>query len=74
MTQDQIDAILSRVRTWPADRQQELVEIVLEIEAECGNAPYHATEEELRAIDEGLAGEAATDEEVEAAFACFRAG
>lgn len=73
MTQDQIDTVLSRVRTWPAERQQELVEIALEIEAECRNVPYHATEEELCAIDEGLAGEAASDEEVEAAFSCFRA-
>jgi hypothetical protein len=74
MTQDQIDAVLCRVRTWPAERQQELIEIALEIEAECNGVPYHATEEELRAIDEGLAGEAATDEEVEAAFARFQAG
>lgn len=73
MTQDQIDAVLSRVRTWPAERQQELAEIALEIKAERDDIPYHATEEELRAIDEGLAGEIATDEEVEAAFARFRA-
>jgi hypothetical protein len=74
MTKDQIEAVLRRVPTWPIERQQELIEIALEIEAEHGGVPYDATEEELRAIDEGLAGEAASDEEVEAAFACFRAG
>jgi predicted transcriptional regulator len=38
--------------------------------------PYHATPEELQAIDEGLEairrGEIATEEEVEAVFAKFR--
>jgi hypothetical protein len=33
---------------------------------------YYATAEELDAIDEGLQGEAASEEEVEAAFAAFR--
>ena len=66
MTKDQIEAVLRRVPTWPIERQQELIEIALEIEAEHGGVPYDATEEELR--------EAASDEEVEAAFACFRAG
>jgi len=41
---------------------------------ETGTGPrgYHATSEELYAIDEGLQGDAASDEEVEAAFAAFR--
>ena len=57
---------------WPEERQQELAELALEIEAQLTGAPYRATHDELKAIDQGLAGEAATDEEVAAAFAKFR--
>jgi hypothetical protein len=72
MTKDQVKAVLERVPTWPEDRQQELAELALEIEAELAGAGYEAMEDELAAIDEGLAGEAASDEEVKAAFAVFR--
>jgi hypothetical protein len=74
MTKDQITAILNRVPSWPAERQQELAELALEIEAQAARDAYVATPEELAAIDEGLAGEAASDEEVAAAFAKFRRG
>jgi hypothetical protein len=72
MTKDQVKAVLERVPTWPEDRQQELAEIALEIEAELAGAEYEATPDELPAIDEGLSGEAASGEEVDAAFALFR--
>jgi len=72
MTKDQVKAVLERVPTWPEDRQQELAEVALEIEAELAGTEYDATPDELAAIDEGLAGEAASEEEVEAAFAVFR--
>jgi hypothetical protein len=72
MTKDEVKAVLERVPTWPDDRQQELAELALEIEAELAGAEYDATPDELAAIDEGLAGEAASDEEVKAAFAQFR--
>ena len=72
MTKDQVRAVLERVPTWPKDRQQELAEIALEIEAELASIGYDATLDELAAIDEGLAGEAASCEEVKAAFAVFR--
>lgn len=72
MTKDQIKAVLARVTTWPEDRQQELAEIALEIEAELAGAEYGATPDELTAIDEGLADEAAGEEEIKAAFAGFR--
>jgi hypothetical protein len=72
MTKDQIKKVLGRVPTWPEERQQELAELALEIEAELSGADYRATAEELAAIDEGLTCEAATVEEVEAAFANFR--
>jgi hypothetical protein len=72
MTKDQIKAVLERVPTWPEDRQQELAEIALEIEAELAGAEYEATSDELAAIDEGLRGDVATDNEVDATFALFR--
>ena len=72
MTKDQVKAVLERVPTWPEHRQQELAEVALEIEAELAGTEYDATPDELAAIDEGLAGEAASEEEVEAAFAVFR--
>jgi len=72
MTKAQVKTVLDRVANWPEERQQELVDVVLEIEAELAGGSYRATSDELQAIDEGLAGEAATEEEVKAAFASFR--
>ncbi len=72
MTKDQVKAVLERVPTWPEDRQQELAELALEIEAELAGAEYEATPNELAAIDEGLAEEVASEEEVKATFALFR--
>ena len=72
MTKDEVKAVLERVPTWPEDRQKESAEIALEIEAELAGAGYDATPDELAAIDEGLAGEAASEEEIKAAFASFR--
>jgi len=57
---------------WPDDRQHELAELALEIKAELADAGYEATPDELAAIDEGVAGEAASEEEVKVAFALFR--
>jgi hypothetical protein len=72
VTKDWVEAVLERVPTWPEDRQQELVKVALEIEAELTGAECEATPDELAAVDEGLVGEAATEEEVKAAFALFR--
>jgi hypothetical protein len=44
----------------------------LKIKAELADAGYEATPDELAAIDEGFAGEAASEEEVKVAFALFR--
>src|SRR5256885_17031543 len=64
--------VLSRVAHWPEDDQDELAQVALEIEAR-RHGVYHATPEELVAIDEALAaiarGEIASDDEVEAAVA-----
>lgn len=71
MTKEQVRTVLERVATWPRERQQELAELALEIEAELAGGAYHATAEELQAIDEGLADEAASEADVNAAFASF---
>ncbi len=66
---------LDRVTSWPPEDQEELAQLALEIEAR-RHGVYHATPEELVAIDEALAaisrGEIATDAEVEAVFAKYR--
>jgi len=72
MTKDEVKAVLERVPTWPEDRQQELAEMALEIEAELVGTEYEPTPDELAAIDEGLSGDAASEKEVDAAFALFR--
>ena len=72
MTKEQVKAVLDRVLTWPRERQEELAEIALEIEAELGDRVYHATPEELQAVDEADRSGIATEEEVEAAFKTFR--
>jgi hypothetical protein len=46
--------------------------IALEIEAELESQVYHATPDELRALDESELSGVATAEEVEAAFRTFR--
>ena len=60
---------------WSEEDQEELAQVALEIEARRQDG-YHATDDELKAIDEALAaverGEIASDAEVEAMFAKFR--
>jgi hypothetical protein len=71
MTQEQVKAILYRILTWPSERQEEMAELVLEIEAELGSQAYHATLDELRALDDAEESGIASDDEVEAAFRGF---
>lgn len=63
--------VLERAGTWPQQAQEELAAAALEIEASVTGV-YHATPEELEAIDEADRSGVATDQEVEAAFATFR--
>jgi hypothetical protein len=70
--QGSVRAILAHVPTWPDDRPQELAELALEIEAELAGHAYQAAPDELRAIDDGLAGEVTSGEEVKAALALRR--
>jgi hypothetical protein len=71
MTKDQVEAALERILIWPEDRQQVLAEVALEIGVKLAGAEHEVTPDKLRAIDEGLAGEAASQEEVTAAFVRF---
>jgi hypothetical protein len=69
------EQLLERVASWPEEDVAKLEEAAREIEA-WRSGEYHATAEELRAIDEAIAeldrGEVATPEQVRAAFAAFR--
>ena len=71
MTKAEIDAVLDRVKTWPPERQEEAMRVLLEMEAQ-DTGPYELSEEELADIEEGLKeierGEVATDQEVAALF------
>jgi len=74
MHKEQLRAVWERVARWPEDRQQQLAELAAEIEAEMSDKPYQAAGDELDAIDEGLAGETASEADVEAAFTVLRRG
>jgi hypothetical protein len=63
--------LLEQVESWPEEDQEELAEYAREIEAR-RNGVYHATSEELAAIDEAERSGIATEEEVEVAFRTFR--
>ncbi len=67
--------MLKQVESWPEEDQEELAQFAREIEAR-RTGVYDARPEELAAIDEALGqvarGEAASKEEIEAAFATFR--
>ena len=69
--------IIQRAEAWSKPAQDELVQAALEIEAE-QRGLYHATADELRAIDAALEevdrGEIASSAEVEAAFSKLRRG
>jgi hypothetical protein len=63
--------LLEQVEAWPPEDQEELAEYVRDIEAR-RTGVYHATPEELKAIDEAERSGVALDDEVEAAFRAFR--
>ena len=76
MTAAKIKTLLDRIEAWPEAAQDELIAVANEIETEFQCAEYDATPDELRVIDAAVAsldaGDAASDVEVEAAFAKFR--
>lgn len=76
MSGTDLKLLLERAQTWPESAQAELMSVGQEIERELGEKTYHATDDELRVVDEAIAsldaGEFATDAEIQAAFATFR--
>jgi hypothetical protein len=76
MTKEQIAAVLDRVRTWSDARQEDAVRVLLAMEAQ-EITPYALDAEEraeIKAVlDEVARGEFATEAEVEAVFARYRA-
>ena len=76
MTKEQIEQILERVRTWPAERQEDAAAMLLEMEQQ-DSSFYELSEEELAeievALEEADRGEFATDEEMKALFDRYRA-
>jgi hypothetical protein len=65
MTREQIDSVLERVRTWPEEDQEELVEIVREIEAR-RTGVYMIGDEERDAIARARREPFVSDEELDA--------
>ena len=49
MKKDQIAAVLERVRTWPAERQEDAARLLLEMEAQDAS-PYRLTDEQLAEV------------------------
>jgi predicted transcriptional regulator len=75
MTKEQINSVLDRVRTWPPERQEDAVRVLLQMEA-AGTEVYQLSEDERTEIELSIAeadrGEFATDEEVAEVFDRYR--
>jgi hypothetical protein len=54
MTRDQVKEVIERVLTWPRERQEDAVQMLLALEAREGEL-YHPSDEEWAAIEEGFA-------------------
>jgi predicted transcriptional regulator len=71
-----LQAIVERAASWPEHAHQQLAEVASEIEAELSAGTYHATADELRAVERGLReaaeGKFVSDEDIEAVFAKHR--
>jgi predicted transcriptional regulator len=76
MKTKRLTEVLERVESWPADAQDQLAEIALDIDAGLKDVVYEPTPEELAGIERGLRdaaeGRFASNAEVEAVLAKFR--
>jgi predicted transcriptional regulator len=74
MTKEQIETVLDRVRSWPKERQDEAVEMLLYLETK--DEPYILSDDERAAVRRGLAdadaGNFASDEQVKELFGRYR--
>lgn len=77
MKTKKLTEVLERIEAWPPEAQNQLADFVLELDAELSDGEYEPTPEEMAGIDRGLRaaaeGRFATPQQVEAAFAKFRA-
>jgi predicted transcriptional regulator len=75
MTQAEIDQIFDRVRSWPLERQEKAMALLLALE-EQGTGVYDLSDAELSVIEaaeaEAERGEFASDKEMEALFGRYR--
>ena len=71
-----LNQALERIEGWPAEAQDQLADMVLDIDAALKDVLYEPSDAELAGIDRGLRdaaeGRFATEAEIEAAFAKFR--
>jgi hypothetical protein len=72
MTKDQIIAVLDRVRTWPAERQEDAARVLLEMEAQDSSA-YQLTDEQLAEVRRRRAQESPKRIPAEEVFKRFQA-
>ena len=72
MTAKALQDVLQRAEAWPEEAQKDLAEIAREIDAQLAGREYHASAEELEALDEAERSGVASEDEVEAAFKSFR--
>jgi len=74
MTKEQIDEILNRVRTWPAEEQEKAADVLLAMEG--SRRVYQLSDDDRASIRRGLEqarrGEFASDKEVKAIFDRYR--
>ena len=76
MTDEQIEAVLQRVRTWPRERREDAARVLLTLEKR-PSARYALDTEDAAEINEALAEiargeEPASDVEVDAVFQKYR--
>ncbi len=75
MTKDQIEAVLERVKTWPLERQEDAVAMLLRMEQQ-NEALAGLTDEDWADLEEAVAEaereESVPDEEMRALFDRYR--
>ena len=59
-----ISELMERVKTWPAQRQEDVARVIERMEAN-GTETYHLSDEERRLVDEGLASPVVSGEDME---------
>jgi hypothetical protein len=68
---ERLKQLLKGVERWSESDQAELVDIIEQIEIR-HRGEYHASEEELEALDEAERSGIASEQEIESAFQTFR--